>query len=100
MALAAAIRRVGGDTMVESQMWTLRTLMRLTEETAEAAATKLGLAALSGGGLAGCLWLLVGLPLGDHSLVGWLWAALAGVWALLVWRPSHSLLVSARGARA
>ncbi|KAF6245149.1 hypothetical protein COO60DRAFT_1650421 [Scenedesmus sp. NREL 46B-D3] len=88
---AAYVRRAGGDTMVESQVWLGRTAIGLTQHTLAAAAWRVALWCVSGAAAAAAAWAVGWLQLAGHSLAGWGWLLLAGVWRALVWRPWHSV---------
>jgi hypothetical protein len=91
--VAAYIRRTGGDTFIESQLWLGRTAVYLTQHTLAAAAWRLALCGLSAWTAAAAVWAVGWMQLWGHSLVGWAWLLLVGIWRALVWRPWHSVQV-------
>jgi hypothetical protein len=80
---------------VEARWWYALQVSWLMEEKAAAVAAKLLLFGLSSCCVVAAGWLLLVNPVGSHSPAGWALAAVCGVWKLLVWRPSHRLLVRA-----
>lgn len=95
--VAAYIRRVGGDTYAESQHWMGLTAVKLIQHTMSAAMVKLLLFCCSGCVVLLAGWLLLLMPLGSHSLLGWAWATVRWWWAALVHRPRHSVQVGGGG---
>jgi hypothetical protein len=62
-------------------------------ESVPSAFTKLVLAGSTGGTAYAAVYSTCWMPLGSHSLLGWLWALLGWVWRILLWDTSYMLQV-------
>jgi hypothetical protein len=83
---------------LEAAEWRYNTASWLeSREDLIAAISKLLLAGSSGGSVAAVLAGTCWVPVGAHSLVGWLGALLGWLWRALLWRPEYALQVGGWG---
>ena len=91
--VAAALRRAGGDSHLEAALWRVSWQEQLQQDHYLPLLYRLLLCACTASNLYVVTWLLLLLPLGDHSLMGWCWAGVSFVWWGVLWGPSVTLQV-------